>query len=467
MKLVDKKKKIYFIGIGGIGMSGIAEILFEMGYSISGSDQNKNNNTARLEKIGIDVNYGHKNTNILKFDIVVISSAILKNNLELIKARKNNIPILPRAKMLSEIMRLKSSITIAGSHGKTTTTSMISCIFEDAGLDPTVINGGIINTYNTNAKLGNGDWVIAEADESDGSFTYLPSTICLINNIDPEHLDYYGSYKNLVEAFLKYAENVPFYGFISLCIDHKNTKDLIPKLLNKKIVTFGLNKTAEFTANNISIKEINGIYYTKFDALINQTKFERIKNIIVPILGDHNLTNILGAISIAKNLGIKKNQIKHSLKNFKGVKRRFTLIDEINGVKIFDDYAHHPKEISATLSTLKKITHGKVIAIYEPHRYTRLKELFDDFSKCFRKCDALFLLPVFPAGEKRIPLFNSKKLASAVRVAKTGKVFNSSSKHTIYKNLLKIMNPKDNVIFLGAGPITKLANEFPSYIREN
>ena len=467
MKLLSKTKSIYFIGIGGIGMSGIAEILNEMNFSITGSDISENQNTNRLKKLGIKINIGHKKENIDDVDMVVVSSAIKQNNPEFIKAKSMDIPILPRAKMLSEILHLKSSITIAGSHGKTTTTSLVASLFEEAKLDPTVINGGIINTYKTNAKLGKGEWIIAEADESDGSFTYLPSTICLVNNIDSEHLDYYGSFKKLKTAFLNYVEKIPFYGFASLCIDHKEVREIMKSLKNKKIITYGLSKKANFSIKNNSIKELDGIFYNKFDVIVDFKKKYEIKDIFLPMLGKHNLQNALGAISIASNIGISDKNIKEGLKNFRGVKRRFTQVKKINSTKIFDDYAHHPKEISVTLLALKQITKGKVIAIYEPHRYSRLENLFDDFTNCFNDANFLFILPVFGAGEKKSKEFNSQKLVKFINNKMSTNAFLIKDKSKLFKKIASFVKPNDNIIFLGAGPITKLANLFPEYLEEN
>ena len=467
MKLLSKTKDIYFIGIGGIGMSGIAEILHEMNFSISGSDISENQNTIRLKELGIKINIGQKKENINNIDMIVVSSAIKKNNPELIKATSLNIPILPRAKMLSEILHLKSSITIAGSHGKTTTTSLVASLLEEAKLDPTVINGGIINTYKTNAKLGKGEWIIAEADESDGSFTYLPSTICLVNNIDPEHLDYYGSFKKLKTAFLNYIENIPFYGFASLCIDHKEVREIMKNLKNKKIITFGFSKKAHFSIKNNSIKELGGIYYNKFDVIVNLKKRYEIKDIIFPMLGKHNLQNALGAISIATNIGISDKNIKEGLRNFRGVKRRFTQVKKINSNKIFDDYAHHPKEILATLSSLKQITKGKIIAIYEPHRYSRLEYLFDDFTNCFGNANFLLILPVYSAGEKINEEFNSQKLVEFINKKMTTTTVLIKDESKLFKKIVSFLKPDDNIIFLGAGPITKLANLFPDYLEKN
>ncbi len=464
MQILNKSKKIYFIGIGGIGMSGIAEILYSMGFNISGSDTQENNNISRLKKLGIKVKIGHNKKNIIESDLVVYSSAIKKENVELKKAKSLNLPILKRAKILAEIMKLKSSITIAGSHGKTTTTSIIACLLEEGKLDPTVINGGIINKYGTNAKLGKGKWIVAEADESDGSFIFLPSTICLINNIDPEHLDFYKNFNKLKESFLLYARHVPFFGFISLCIDHKNVKSLVKSLADKTVVSYGFSNEANVHPINVKINEIKGIYYSQFDVRINFKKIRIIKGVKIPILGDHNIRNTLGAISIGVNLGLKNQQIKSALKKFKGVKRRFTLVLKINKNKVFDDYAHHPKEIIATLETLKKITPGKIIAIHEPHRYSRLKELYNEFTSSFDDSHVLFILPVYPAGEKKLKNYTSQKLVSSIQ-KNNKEVFFSESNKKIFDKIYKFLKPDDNVIFLGAGPITKLAYEFGDYLK--
>ena len=464
MQILNKSKKIYFIGIGGIGMSGIAEILYSMGFNISGSDTQENNNISRLKKLGIKVKIGHNKKNIIESDLVVYSSAIKKENVELKKAKSLNLPILKRAKILAEIMKLKSSITIAGSHGKTTTTSIIACLLEEGKLDPTVINGGIINKYGTNAKLGKGKWIVAEADESDGSFIFLPSTICLINNIDPEHLDFYKNFNKLKESFLLYARHVPFFGFISLCIDHKNVKSLVKSLADKTVVSYGFSNEANVHPINVKINEIKGIYYSQFDVRINFKKIRIIKGVKIPILGDHNIRNTLGAISIGVNLGLKNQQIKSALKKFKGVKRRFTLVLKINKNKVFDDYAHHPKEIIATLETLKKITPGKIIAIHEPHRYSRLKELYNEFTSSFDDSHILFILPVYPAGEKKLINYTSQKLVSSIR-KNNKEAFYSESNKKLFDKIYKFLKPDDNVIFLGAGPITKLAYEFGDYLK--
>ena len=467
MDFLNKSKKIYFIGIGGIGMSGIAEILHEIGFKVSGSDISNNINIIRLKKLGVKINIGQEKKNIKNVDLIVTSSAIKNDNNELKESIKQKIPIIPRAKMLAEILRLKSSITIAGSHGKTTTTSLVACLLDQSNLDPTVINGGIINRYGANAKLGKGKWIVAEADESDGSFIFLPSTICLINNIDPEHLDYYKDFNKLKKSFLRYAQNIPFYGFISLCIDHKNVKEIYSKLFNKNLVTYGISPKADIYPENIILKNVKGEFFTTFDVVINKKKKRYIKNVIIPILGEHNLRNTLGAISIAINIGINNTNIKKALKNFKGVKRRFTLVSNINNNKIFDDYAHHPTEILATLSALKKISEKKIIVVFEPHRFSRLKELYREFISCFSYADYLYILPIFAAGERKIKNFTNENLAHSI--IKNGKkeTYAINTQKDLFNNLLKVIEPKDNIIFLGAGPITKLAYQFSDFLKRD
>ena len=452
--------KIHFVGIGGIGMSGIAEILLEKKFHISGSDISENNNTKRLEKIGIKVIIGHKKENIKGAQILVFSSAIKKNNIEIKQAKKLKLPIISRAAMLAEILRFKSSITVAGSHGKTTTTSIIASIFESSNLDPTIINGGIINRYKTNAKLGRGDWIIAEADESDGSFTVLPSTISIINNIDPEHMDYYENFDNLKNAFIKYAQNIPFFGFISICIDDENIKSIRDKLSEKRIITFGFSKNANVTCKNLKIKSKGKKSYSNFDIIINFGKSDEIKNIHLPLIGHHNVCNALAAVSVAISVGINKNSIKKGLRKFEGVNRRSTLILNKENIKVFDDYAHHPKEISCTIKGIKLITKGKVIIIHQPHRYSRLNFLFEQFMNCFEECDYLFLMPVYSAGENKIKNINSYELSKNIK--KCNSKFTDNSQE-MFEEIRDIVRPGDSVAFLGAGSITKTAKSFVKY----
>lgn len=461
--ILRRFKKIYFVGIGGIGMSGIAEIMFNMNFKIEGSDVNENSNTLRLQEMGIKINVGHDSKNIKTFDLAVISSAIRNKNKEILLAKNYKIPTISRAMMLSEILRFKNSITISGSHGKTTTTSMVSSIFEQAKLDPTIINGGIINKYNTNAKLGGGNWIIAEADESDGSFIFLPSTIGVINNIDPEHLDFYKNFNNLKNAFLKYAKNITFLGFLCACRDDKNVRQILKNLKDKRVITFGISKLSNVRCTNVRIVTKKELFYSCFDVEVSWIKKYNIKNILLPMVGIHNIKNSLGAISIAVGLGFSKKIIREGIKRFSGVKRRFSLVYN-RKIKIFDDYAHHPVEIKNVLNSLKLIKSKRIIAIHEPHRYTRLQSLFDDFIDSLKISDYLILLPVFSAGEKKIKNLNSLYLLKKLKKKKS---FYAPNKEILFQKLEEIIKEGDNVIFLGAGPITKLSYEFAERIRNN
>lgn len=461
--IFERYKKVFFVGIGGIGMSGVAEIMHNLNFDISGSDKNENSNTIRLKKIGVKINIGHGKKGIKGSDLVVFSSAIKKNNKDIIEARKNNIPTISRAKMLAEILRLKYSITISGSHGKTTTTSIISSIFEYANLDPTIINGGIINKYNTNAKLGKGKWIIAEADESDGSFTHLPSTIGVINNIDPEHLDFYKTFDNLKNAFLTYGQNIPFFGFLCICKDDKNIKSICKNLKNVRTISYGISKFSNISCSNIKIIFRKNTYYSCFDVRINWLKKYIIKRVYFPMIGLHNIKNALAAISVAVGVGIDTKIIKEGIQKFSGVKRRFNLIYK-NKIKIFDDYAHHPVEISNVINSLKLISKERIIVVHEPHRYSRVSSLFEDFIKSLRIADHIILLPVFSAGEKKIKRFESQMLVSRIGVKKSDYVTN---KLKLFKKLEDIIKVGDNIVFLGAGPITKLAYEFAKKIENN
>ncbi len=461
-----KRKHIHFIGIGGIGMSGIAQVLHKKGFKISGSDLSENLIVKKLRK-KMRVSNMHKADNVNNADIIVYSSAIKKNNIELLTAKKLKIPVFSRAMMLAQVMRLKSSITVAGSHGKTTTTSLIASIFEISGMDPTILSGGIINGLEINAKLGKGEWIVAEADESDGSFTLLPSTIGVINNIDLEHVDYYKNMKHLKESFLKYSENIPFYGFLSLGIDCKVVREIKKKIYGKKIITFGLTQKCNYSATNVKVIKKNDSYLTSFDLIENFRKKKMIKNFWTPLLGNHNIKNILASISVSRGLKISYPKIKKALKTFSGVKRRFTVLHKSKHNLIIDDYAHHPVEIEETLKSLKQITRNEIISIFEPHRYSRITAMFDDFIHCFRNSDQIFILPVFSAGEKRINNVDSafffKKLSKKYSYKK---VYLSEPNRNFFDTIKKKMVPGNNVIFLGAGLSSKTANDFKNYFKK-
>ena len=386
---------IHFIGIGGIGMSGIAEILVQSGYLIQGSDLNESNNTNRLQKLGVKIFIGQKALNIENAKIIVVSTAILDSNIELMAAKKLFLPIVHRSEMLGELMRLKQSIAIAGTHGKTTTTSLIARIVDQNGMDPTIINGGIISALGSNAKLGNGEWMIVEADESDGSFAKLNPTVAVITNIDLEHLDHHGTEENLEKAFFNFVSSTPFYGFICLCIDHPRVQKLISKLEDKRIITFGLSANADIRATNIIYKNNNMNFILNISKRFNSEN--KVYNIEFSMIGIHNVQNALAAISVGLELNIPIENIKNSLKTFSGVQRRFEKVGQFNNALIIDDYGHHPVEINAALSAARLLTpKNKIISIFQPHRYSRMRDLFNDFCSCFNDADQVFLLDVFP-----------------------------------------------------------------------
>lgn len=455
---------LHFIGIGGIGMSGIAEVLNTLGYKVQGSDQADNANVARLRAQGIEVFVGHKADNI-KADIgaVVVSSAIKADNAELIKARNLKLPVVPRAEMLGELMRLKWTVAVGGTHGKTTTTSLVGCILEAGELDPTVINGGIVNAYGTNTRMGTGDWMVVEADESDGSFTHLPATVAIVTNIDAEHLDHYGSFDAVRAAFLNFVENIPFYGFAVLCTDHAVVQGLIPDMPNKRVVTYGFNPQADIRAVNIRTTALGSM----FDV---QVKDEAtISDIFLPMLGQHNVQNSLAAIAVAQQLKIAPEQIRAGLANFAGVKRRFTKTGISNGVTVIDDYGHHPVEIAAVLKAGRQAvenTSGRLIAVMQPHRYSRLSSLFEEFCTCFNDADTVLIADVYAAGEQ--PLHGASKESLCEGIKKHGHrdahCLNGSE--TLAAQILEIAKPGDYVICLGAGNITQWANALPQQLDE-
>lgn len=468
--LEDKKNNgslgvIHFTGIGGIGMSGIAEILHNLGYQIQGSDIGHNSNTERLSKMGIKIFYSQKEENITNISYVVTSTAIKKDNPEVLAAIKQHIPVIPRAEMLAELMRLKASIAISGSHGKTTTTSMIASLFEVANLKPTVINGGIINNKATNAYLGDGKYLIAEADESDATFIKIPSTIAVITNIDPEHMDYYKDFATLINAFKSFINNLPFYGFCVACMDHPIVRDIIQDITKRKIITYGIeSKDAHIIGTNIKL-DINS---SIFDIEIELPHMEKryIKNVTIPIPGKHNILNALAAIAVGIELEFTDQIIIDGFKQFHGVKRRFTHIGKYNEASLIDDYAHHPVEIQATLATAKAITAktgGKVIAICQPHRYSRLANLFDDFVESFKDADKIFILDVYTAGEVQIEDFNSKKLAESICAKNQDAKYINDEK--LLANIIHNTASKNDIfIFMGAGNITKIANDMPNIL---
>ena len=455
---------IHFIGIGGIGMSGIAEILFQSGYHVQGSDLKQSNNTNRLEKLGIKVYIGQKKSNIIDAKIIVVSTAISEKNEEFIAAKKMFLPIVHRSEMLGELMRLKQSIAIAGTHGKTTTTSLIAKMIEENGMDPTIINGGIISSLHSNARLGNGEWMVVEADESDGSFSKLNPTAAIITNIDLEHLDYHKNEDNLENAFYNFVSSIPFYGFVCLCIDNPRTQKLISKLENKKVITYGMSANADIRATNIYYK--NNKMNFSLNIKNNKEFEENVYKIEFSMIGMHNIQNALATIATGIELKIPLTKIKNTLKNFTGVERRFQKVGNFKNTTIIDDYGHHPVEINSALSAARFLApESKIIAIFQPHRYSRLKDLFDDFCSCFNKADHVFLLDVYAAGEKSIKKFESINLEKGLADYGHKNVLYIQNQNLLAKNLLKLIKPNDLIICLGAGSITKIANSLEEELK--
>ena len=447
---------IHFIGIGGIGMSGIAEILCNLGYKISGSDINKSSNVNRLIEMGIKVHIGQRAENIKNVSIIVISSAIPEDNVELVAGALNKIPIVRRADMLAELMRFKKSISVGGSHGKTTTTSFISSLLEGANLDPTVVNGGIIEAYGTNARLGKSDWMIVEADESDGTFIKLPSTYVVITNIDREHIDFYKTFDNLNRAFRNFVENIPFYGVAFVCIDSPDTENLCKDIKYRKLITYGFNRKSDLMISNVKVKN----YLTYFDITINKSNLSKkkfIKNIAIPIPGDHNIRNACASIAVALELDIKEKTIKDVLLNFRGVERRFSFVGSVNNIKIIDDYAHHPTEIKNTLKAARLLCNGKLIVVFEPHRYSRIIDLYDEFINSFFDADILFVTKIYSAGEKQITDINEKIIAKSIQKMGHKNVKCFKDEKCMEVELSEVSSSNDFIIFLGAGSISKKA----------
>ena len=461
-----KKRNVHFVGIGGIGMSAIAEILHSKGFSVSGSDLNENLITKRLKQKGIKVFNYHNSKNIENAGVIVYSSAIKSSNIEIKSGAKKKIPLYSRAMMLAEVMRLKKSITISGSHGKTTTTSLISSILEYADYDPTIINGGIINEINANAKLGKGEWIVAEADESDGSFTMLPSTIGVINNIDLEHLDFYRNINEIRDSFIRYANNIPFYGFLAVNIDDQNVKKIKDMIDHKEVFTYGFSKNANFYAENLKVIQKKDTFFTCFDIISNLQHKKILKNVLIPLLGKHNVINTLAAYSISKGLKVPDSKIKRALKQFQGVKRRFSIIYQCSKSIIIDDYAHHPNEINMTLDALRSITKKKLIAIFEPHRYSRIINMKDQFIDSFKKADEIFVLPIYSAGEKTGKNISHISLTKLFKKKFKNKVVQPIGKPTIlFQILKKRIVDGNNIIFLGAGNSSKIAHSFTSFLK--
>ena len=457
-KLPMELGPIHFVGIGGIGMSGIAEVLMTLGYAVQGSDARASKITDRLVTLGARFFEGQKAENIGAAAVVVISSAIKKGNPELEEARRRGLPVVRRAEMLAELMRLRSNIAVAGTHGKTTTTTMVATLLDKGGFDPTVINGGIIHAYGSNARAGAGEWMVVEADESDGSFNRLPATIAVVTNIDPEHMEHWHTFDALRKGFYDFVSNVPFYGLAVCCTDHPEVQALVGRITDRRIVTFGFNAQADVRAINLTYS--NGVAH--FDvALQGEGQGAMIENCTLPMPGDHNVSNALAAVAVARHLGMKKAEIREALAGFAGVNRRFTKVAEVNGVTIIDDYGHHPVEIAAVLRAARQATKGRVIAIHQPHRYSRLSSLFEEFCTCFNEADVVAIADVYAAGEDPIPGALRDDLVAGLIAHGHRHARALLDEADLARLVREQARPGDMVICLGAGSISAWANALP------
>ena len=461
---IASKEVIHMIGIGGIGMSGLAQIMSNMGFTIQGSDLNRSKNTERLIKSGMKVYFGHSHRNLNKATMIVMSSAIKKNNNELKAAKKRKLPVFTRGEMLANIVALKKNIIITGSHGKTTTTSLIANILVEAGLDPTVINGGVINSLKNNAQLGKGEWAVIESDESDGSFLKLPVTYSIVTNLDKEHLDFYGSFNKLKKSFSSFIDKTPSFGKSLICTDDKNLKNLLPKCKTNNFLTFGFNKNSNYQIINLKKKE----NYSIFDLRIKfiRKKVIEIKEICVNLIGDHNITNTTGSIAIALNLGIDVPIIKRALKKFQGIERRFTKVFSIEKRVFYDDYAHHPTEIRAVIDSARQVyKKRKIICVFQPHRYSRVKFLKKEFASAFKLSDVVVLCPVYSAGEKRRYNFNQKKFSQLISKKSNVQVINIQNQNDLKNYFKKNLFNNEMVICMGAGSISNWIKEIGNQLK--
>jgi UDP-N-acetylmuramate--alanine ligase len=458
-KLPMELGPIHFVGIGGIGMSGIAEVLMTLGYTVQGSDARASKITDRLVTLGATFFEGQKAENIGSAAVIVISSAIKKGNPELEEARRRKLPVVRRAEMLAELMRMRSNIAIAGTHGKTTTTTMVATLLDKGGFDPTVINGGVIHAYGSNARAGAGEWMVVEADESDGSFNRLPATIAIVTNIDPEHMEHWGTFDNLRKGFYDFVSNIPFYGLAVCCTDHPEVQALVGRVTDRRIVTFGFNAQADVRAVNLTYE--GGTAH--FDVLLQgEGQGQKIENLTLPMPGDHNVSNALSAIAVARHLGMKASEIREALATFAGVNRRFTKVAEVNGVTIIDDYGHHPVEIAAVLKAARQATKGRIIAIHQPHRYTRLHSLFEDFCTCFNEADVVAIADVYSAGEDPIPGASRDDLVAGLIAHGHRHARALLDEADLARLVREQAQPGDMVVCLGAGSISAWANALPA-----
>ena len=464
MKLPEKLGPVHFIGLGGIGMSGIAEVMHNLGYTVQGSDAADNYNVRRLAEKGVKTFIGHEAGHVDGAELVVVSTAIRRDNPELTAAREKRLPVVRRAEMLAELMRFKSCVAVAGTHGKTTTTSLVATLLDAGGLDPTVINGGIINAYGTNARMGEGDWMVVEADESDGTFLKLPADVAIVTNIDAEHLDHFGSFDAIKDAFRAFIDNIPFYGFAVMCIDHPTVQDLVGRIEDRRIITYGENPQADVRL--IDVEQGGG--RTRFRVLIRDRRpgFRmEVEELMLPMPGWHNALNATAAVAVAHELGVAPDAIRRALAGFGGVKRRFTRTGEWNGVTIFDDYGHHPVEIAAVLKAARASTEGQVIAIVQPHRYTRLASLFEQFCTCFNDADAVIVAPVYAAGEQPIEGADRDALVAGLKARGHRSATALERTEDLAGLVATVARPEDYVICLGAGNITQWAYALPGELQ--
>ncbi|NKX43857.1 UDP-N-acetylmuramate--L-alanine ligase [Roseicyclus persicicus] len=460
-KLPTQLGPIHFVGIGGIGMSGIAEVLLNHGYEVQGSDLKPSKITERLAGLGARIFIGQKADNLDGAAVVVISSAIKPGNPELDTARARGLPVVRRAEMLAELMRLRSNIAIAGTHGKTTTTTLVATLLDAGGVDPTVINGGVIHAYGSNARVGQGDWMVVEADESDGTFNRLPATIAIVTNIDPEHMEHWGTIENLRKGFLDFVSNIPFYGLAVCCTDHPEVQALVGKITDRRVVTFGFNAQADVRAVNLTYK--GGVAH--FDIAL-QAEGQVIEGCTLPMPGDHNVSNALAAVAVARHLGMKAAEIRGALAGFKGVNRRFTKVGEVGGITVIDDYGHHPVEIAAVLKAARQASEGRVIAVHQPHRYTRLSSLFEDFCTCFNNADVVGIAEVYSAGEDPIPGASRDDLVAGLVRHGHRHARAVMSEDDLERLVREQARPGDMVVCLGAGTISTWAHGLPERLKD-
>lgn len=464
MRLPREIGPIHFVGIGGIGMSGIAEVLANLGYAVQGSDASDNYNLDRLRKKGAKVSVGHKAENVDGAEVVVVSTAIKRDNPELMAARERRIPVVRRAEMLAELMRLKSCVAIAGTHGKTTTTTMVATLLDAGGLDPTVINGGIINAYGSNARLGAGEWMVVEADESDGTFLKLPTDVAIVTNVDPEHLDHFKTFDAVQDAFRHFVENLPFYGFAVMCIDHPVVQTLVGKIEDRRIITYGENPQADVRL--LDLTPMGG--GSKFKVAFRDRKtgaMHEIADLMLPMPGRHNASNATAAIVVARELGVSDDAIRRAIAGFGGVKRRFTKTGEWNGVTVIDDYGHHPVEIAAVLKAARESSDGKIVAVVQPHRYTRLQSLFDEFCTCFNDADAVVVADVYAAGETPIDGIDRDHFVAGLRAHGHREVIPLPAASELAGIVKGLAKSGDLVVCLGAGNITQWAYALPDELK--